>query len=56
MVEFEEVKRYRFLAAQARRTGEHAVNAATKATYEDIALQYDILADCAGELKHRPLH
>jgi len=53
MVEFEEVKRYRMLAARARRFGDNAIGAHTKATYEDIALQYDTLAEYAGELERR---
>lgn len=56
MVEVEEEQRYRALAARARRIGDGAVGALAKMTYEDIALQYDILADCAGELAHRRRH
>jgi hypothetical protein len=56
MVELEEVKRYRGLAARARRIGDRAFSAATKATYEDIALQYETLADYAGALERSRLN
>ncbi len=55
--EFAEVKRLRLLAATAREAGRHTPSTRIRGTYDDIAVQYDILANCMAELvKHRKLH
>lgn len=53
----EEVKRYRALAAGARQKGWLAGGLTIEAAYyEEIAIQYDILADCMDMLARRRVH
>lgn len=56
MLGSEQAKRYRALAAGARRTGWHEVGATLEAASEENAVQYDILADCMDARARRRLH